>query len=72
MATRDTIVIKASAGGVQALCTLVAGLPASLPAAIFIVLHVRDDSPSLLPGILARESQLPVRHPKSGERIRHA
>lgn len=70
MATRDTIVIGASAGGVQALCTLVAGLPANLPAAIFIVLHIPADSPSLLPGILARESQLPVEHPKSGERIR--
>lgn len=71
MATRDTIVIGASAGGVQALCTLVAGLPANLPAAVFIVLHIRADSPSLLPGILARESQLPVEHPKSGERIEH-
>ncbi|HZI50075.1 MAG TPA: chemotaxis protein CheB, partial [Pyrinomonadaceae bacterium] len=60
MATRDTIVIGASAGGVQALCTLVAGLPANLPAAVFIVLHIRADSPSLLPGILAREAQLRV------------
>ena len=30
MATRDTIVIGASAGGVQALCALVADLPANL------------------------------------------
>src|SRR5205085_10277689 len=40
MATRDTIVIGASAGGVQALSTVVADLPADLPAAVFIVLHV--------------------------------
>lgn len=71
MATRDTIVIGASAGGVQALLKLVGALPGDLPAAVFIVLHVRADSPSLLPGILGRESQLPVEHPKSGERIRH-
>ena len=70
MATRDTIVIGASAGGVEALCTLVAALPANLPAAVFIVLHIPADSSSLLPGILARRSKLPVKHPKSGERIR--
>ena len=39
MPTRDTIVIGASAGGVQALITLVAGLPTDLPAAVFIVLQ---------------------------------
>ena len=70
MATRDTIVIGASAGGVQALSTLVAALPRDLPAAVFIVLHVPADAPSLLPGILARDSQLPIEHPRSGEPIR--
>jgi two-component system chemotaxis response regulator CheB len=69
MATRDTIVIGASAGGVQALSALVAGLPADLPAALFIVLHIAADAPSLLPTILARESKLPVAHPRNGERI---
>ena len=39
MATRDIIVIGASAGGVQALSTLVGDLPPNLPAAVFIVLH---------------------------------
>ena len=34
MATRDTIVIGASAGGVQALSQLIAELPPDLPAAI--------------------------------------
>jgi two-component system chemotaxis response regulator CheB len=70
MVTHDTIVIGASAGGVQALSTLVSALPANLRAAVFIVLHIPADSPSLLPEILARESQLPVEHPTSGERIR--
>jgi len=69
MATRDTIVIGASAGGVQALITLVAALPSNLPAAVFIVLHIPADSPSLLPDILARESGLPVGHAKNNERI---
>jgi two-component system chemotaxis response regulator CheB len=70
MAIRDTIVIGASAGGVQALSTVVGDLPANLPAAVFIVLHIPAEKPSLLPEILARSSQLPVKHPTSGERIR--
>lgn len=71
MATRDTIVIGASAGGVQALSTLVASLPKDLPAAVFIVLHIPADSPSLLPEILARESSLRVAHAMHGEPIMH-
>lgn len=69
MATRDIIVVGASAGGVEALSTLVAALPADLPAAVFIVLHIAADSPSLLPRILAREAKLPVQHAKDGEAI---
>ena len=69
MATRDTIVIGASAGGVQALATLVAALPRDLPAAVFIVLHVPADSPSFLPEILARDAMLPVAHATHGEPI---
>lgn len=69
MATRDTIVVGASAGGVQALSTLVAALPADLPAAVFIVLHIPAYAPSLLPTILARDSALPVAHATGGEPI---
>ena len=71
MATRDTIVIGTSAGGVQALSKIVANLPANLPAAVFIVLHVPADVPSLLPGILSRESRLRVAHATNGEQIEH-
>ena len=71
MANRDTIVIGASAGGVQALTTLVADIPRGLPAAVFIVLHIPVDAPSLLPGILARDSQLEVAHAINGEEIKH-
>jgi two-component system, chemotaxis family, protein-glutamate methylesterase/glutaminase len=69
MATRDMIVIGASAGGVQALSKLVADLPAELPAAVFIVLHIPANYPSLLPAILARDSNLPVAHAVNGEEI---
>ena len=70
MATRDIIVIGASAGGVQALSRLVADLPPELPAAVFIVLHVPANVPSLLPVILSRDARLPVAHAADGEPIR--
>jgi len=69
MATRDTIVIGASAGGVQALTTLVADLPPRLPAAVFIVLHLSANAPSLLPQILGRDAKLHVAHAVDGEPI---
>ena len=69
MPTRDIIVIGASAGGVQALSTLVIDLPSNLPAAVFIVLHISAKVPSLLPNILARESKLGVAHAIDGEPI---
>jgi two-component system chemotaxis response regulator CheB len=61
-AKRDLIVIGASAGGVEALKTVVAGLPADLPAAILVVLHVPSHAHSELPRILSRISRLPVAH----------
>jgi two-component system, chemotaxis family, protein-glutamate methylesterase/glutaminase len=70
MATRDMIVIGASAGGVQALSTLVADLDPTLPAAVFIVLHLSANVPSLLPSILARGSKLEVAHAVDGELIK--
>lgn len=69
MATRDIIVVGASAGGVQALTKLVSELPLNLQAAVFIVLHVRADAPSLLPAILSRDAKLPVAHARDGEQI---
>jgi two-component system, chemotaxis family, protein-glutamate methylesterase/glutaminase len=67
---RDIIVIGASAGGVQALCTVIEDLPADLPAAVFVVLHVAPDGYSALPAILSRSGRLPASHPADGEVIR--
>ena len=69
MATRDIIVVGASAGGVQALSKLVSDLRPNLPAAVFIVLHIPANPPSLLPGILSRDSRLPVDHAVDGNKI---
>jgi two-component system chemotaxis response regulator CheB len=65
------VVIGASAGGVDALTTLVRGLPADFPAPLCIVLHIPPDSPSLLAHILEREGPLPAKEAEEGERYRN-
>jgi two-component system chemotaxis response regulator CheB len=60
MPEHDIIVVGASAGGVEALITLTATLPPKLEAAVFIVLHIPAQSPSLLPDILNRAGSLEV------------
>ena len=64
------IVIGASAGGVPALTTLVAGLPPDFAAAVFIVLHISAQAPSRLHEILGRHAQLPVSAARDGDPIR--
>jgi len=71
MPGHDVIVIGASAGGVEALVTLAGSLPANLPAAIFVVLHIPAQSPSLLPEILNRSGPLRATHPVDGEAIQN-
>jgi two-component system chemotaxis response regulator CheB len=66
MPRRDLVVIAASAGGVEALRTLAAGLPSNFPAAVAVVLHVSPYGGSALPAILARSGPLPARHAEHG------
>jgi two-component system, chemotaxis family, protein-glutamate methylesterase/glutaminase len=69
MPDHDIVVVGASAGGVEALVGLVGSLPAELPAAVFVVLHVPPTGTSALPDILRRSGPLPASHVKDGEPI---
>ncbi|UOQ52122.1 chemotaxis protein CheB [Hymenobacter cellulosivorans] len=64
------IVIGASAGGMPALCQLVAQLPADLPAAVLIVQHFAPDSSGEhLVDRLSRQTNLRCLLPQGGELI---
>ena len=54
----EIVVIGASAGGVEALTSLVRQIPAGTASSLFVVLHIPAQSPSLLPEILARAGAL--------------
>ena len=56
----DAVVIGASAGGVQALSALLPALPPTFSAAVFIVLHLPRDKPSVLAEIFRPKCALPV------------
>ena len=72
MPPRHVVVIGASAGGIEALRELIAGLPADFPAAIAVVLHTSPQSPGILHDILTRSGHLEAVSPQDRDRLRAA
>lgn len=66
---RDILVIGGSAGAIEALRRLVGVLPADLPAAVFVVVHIPAEGPSLLAAILDAAGPLPAHLGVDGQPI---
>jgi two-component system chemotaxis response regulator CheB len=69
MANRDIVVVGGSAGALEALMTLLPGVPGDLPAAVFVVVHIGATTHSVLPEILNRAGPLPAQTAKDGARF---
>jgi two-component system chemotaxis response regulator CheB len=67
-AHHDTVVIGASAGGVETLQRLVSALAPDLPLAFLVVLHIAPQG-SYLPEILTRAGTYEAVHPEDGDAI---
>ena len=69
MPSRNIIVIGASAGGFEALQTLVSALPRDLDASIFVVWHMSPEVRGVLPHVLNKHVTLPASNAYDGEPI---
>lgn len=67
---RNVAVVGASAGGVEALSSLVRGLPADVPLAVVAVLHLPTGANSRLAEILGRAGPLEAAQAEHGQAIR--
>ena len=65
----DAIVIGTSAGGVEALSRLLPALPHGAPVAVFVVLHLPRERPSLLVDIFAPKCGMAVREASDKEPV---
>jgi two-component system CheB/CheR fusion protein len=68
-ALHSLVVVGSSAGGIEALSTLVATLPADFPAPLVLAQHLDPRYPSHLGEILARRGRLPVRTVTDAEQL---
>ncbi|MBR0903610.1 chemotaxis protein CheB [Bradyrhizobium liaoningense] len=69
MSNRDIIVIGGSAGATQPIKQILNHLPADLPAAVFIVLHIPAQGMGILSTVASSAGPLPVRQAQNGMKI---
>lgn len=69
MSNRDMIVVGTSAGGVETLQKLVAGLSGDFPASVFVLMHLPAIGKNFLPQILSDSGPLPAKEAEDGEPI---
>jgi len=65
----DAVVIGSSAGGIKALASILAALPAEFPLPVIIAQHLHPDSGNHLPGIFNAKCELLVKQADERERI---
>ena len=64
---RVLVAVAASAGGIEAISSILEALPADLPAAVAIVQHRTAALPNLLAHVLGRATRLRVKFAEEGE-----
>ena len=65
----DVVALAASAGGLTALSSVLADLPAGFPAGILVVQHLDPRHRSLMADILSRRTRLEVKQAEDGDRL---
>ncbi|WP_454646768.1 chemotaxis protein CheB [Bradyrhizobium liaoningense] len=69
MSNRDVIVIGGSAGATQPLKQILGRMPADLPAAVFVVLHIPAQGIGVLSTVVSTAGPLPARQAENGMTI---
>ena len=69
MSNRDVLVIGGSAGATQPLKQILGRLPADLPAAVLVVLHIPAQGIGILSTVVSSAGALPVRQAENGMKI---
>jgi two-component system, chemotaxis family, protein-glutamate methylesterase/glutaminase len=68
-ATVPVVALVASAGGLEAVTSVLAPLRPPIGAAILVLIHQSPDHPSRLPEILGSRSALPAAHARHGQSL---
>src|SRR4051812_44555135 len=63
----EIVVIGTSAGGLEALQKITAGLPQDLDASVFVVMHTHPSSPGLIADLLQHAGDIKVSYAEDGQ-----